>query len=255
MILAKSSIQSIDLDELERKLRNFVDPSCPNVSPPPANSQPAAKPKAEAPRVVAENTALPGHRGQVVAAPPPPPQARPAPVPGSQVSGSVKTTDLDDVERQLREVATSVLRKPAAPARKGHDSLAELAQVVRRDRQPGVAGRARHDAASSASAPSAPASSASASNGSVKPIGRQGPTGRSHQEIADAYQGRFRIRRPRKLGRSRRSLLAERAGPTRPQGKSNEPIVIPFPVPRIASSGASTWRLGPSWPERPRAWM
>ena len=119
MILAKSSIQSIDLDELERKLRNFVDPSCPNVSPPPANSQPAAKPKAEAPRVVAENTALPGHRGQVVAAPPPPPQARPAPVPGSQVSGSVKTTDLDDVERQLREVATSVLRKPAAPARKG----------------------------------------------------------------------------------------------------------------------------------------
>ncbi len=109
MILPKTPISDIDLDELERKLRAF-DPSCAKTSTRVASGYP----QNESDRSVCRRNASEQKSGRSDL------REAPAPAPVSAVrlrqklsKGSAHTNkmNIDDVERQLREVASSVRRK------------------------------------------------------------------------------------------------------------------------------------------------
>ena len=162
---AKSSIQSIDLDELERKLRNFVDPASPDVTS--GGDQAGARTaRVENFRVATASKPSSMSNGQGVSSP----GGLPRPM-----SATVKLADLDAVERQLREVAAGVLGKPAAASKKGDEALTRLAQIVGRDTRSEGAGLERAEKARASS---------------VTPIDRKGSPNSSSPEISDAYQGR-----------------------------------------------------------------
>jgi hypothetical protein len=161
---AKSSIQSIDLDDLERKLRNFVDPAPPNVS---AGDDPGARTaRLENFRVANANKRGPIASGEGAS----PSMARTR----LTSAAAAKITDLDAVEKELREVAASVLSKSTA-ASKSDETLKQLAQIVGRDMRADAAGRERADEVPTFS---------------VSAIDRKGSQKNAPSEIFEAYQGR-----------------------------------------------------------------
>src|ERR1700751_4445155 len=110
---AKSSIQSIDLDDLERKLRNFVDPASPDVAS--GGDQAGARTaRVENFRIASASKPNSMGAGQSVSSS----EGFPRPV-----WATGKLPDLDAVEKQLREVAAAVLDKPAAASKKGDEAL------------------------------------------------------------------------------------------------------------------------------------
>src|ERR1700759_704860 len=102
---AKSSIQSIDLDDLERRLRDFVDPASPDVAS--GGHEPrSTTARVDNIRVATETKPNSVRNGQGASSP--------GGSPRLVAAGAVNLTDLDAVERRLREVASAVLHKPAA---------------------------------------------------------------------------------------------------------------------------------------------
>ena len=210
---AKSSIQSIDLDDLERRLRDFVDPASPDVASGGHDRQ-ATTARVENIRIATETKPSSVRNGQGASSPGG--SARPVPA-------AVKLTDLDAVERRLREVASAVLRKPAEASKQGDEVLTKLARIVGRD--------TRSEGANREDAEKVRASS-------VTPIDRKGSPGTSSPKISDAYQGRAAraaMKRASGIGE-----FASRARPIRRAariGKGGEPN------PRKGrSSGASSTR-------------
>ncbi len=170
---AKSSFQSIDLDDLERKLRNFVEPVSPKTSSE-GNQAEATKPRVGPFRAANATKPSAVSGGQGIEA-------------GTRLrSGSGVTTpkhpDLDSVERQLREVAATVLHKPTpvlkpAPGSKAADEAPpNLAQIAGRDKRADKPGRERPEGAQIAS---------------VTPIDRKSSRGKPPAEISEVYQGRL----------------------------------------------------------------
>ncbi len=122
------------------------------------------------------------------------------------VPAAVKLTDLDAVERRLREVASAVLRKPAAASKQGDEVLTKLARIVGRN--------TRSEGANREDAEKVRASS-------VTPIDRKGSPGTSSPKISDAYQGRAAraaMKRASGIGESRKPREADSAGGTDRQG-------------------------------------
>jgi hypothetical protein len=193
---AKSSIQSIDLDELERKLRNFVEPASPDVTS--GGDQAGARTaRVENFRVTAASKPSSVSNGQGVSSP----GGFPRPV-----SATVKLADLDAVERQLREVAATVLGKPEAAPKKGDEALTRLAQIVGRDTRSEAAGLERAEKGRASS---------------VTPIDRKGSPNSSPPEISDAYQGRAArasMTRASEIGEPGKPHEAGRTGGTSRQG-------------------------------------
>jgi hypothetical protein len=193
---AKSSIQSIDLDELERKLRNFVEPASPDVTS--GGDQAGARTaRVENFRVTAASKPSSVSNGQGVSSP----GGFPRPV-----SATVKLADLDAVERQLREVAATVLGKPEAAPKKGAEALTRLAQIVGRDTRSEGAGLERAEKGRASS---------------VTPIDRKGSPNSSPPEISDAYQGRAArasMTRASEIGEPGKPHEAGRTGGTSRQG-------------------------------------
>jgi hypothetical protein len=193
---AKSSIQSIDLDDLERRLRDFVDPASPDVASGGHDRQ-ATTARVENIRIATETKPSSVRNGQGASSPGG--SARPVPA-------AVKLTDLDAVERRLREVASAVLRKPAAASKQGDEVLTKLARIVGRD--------TRSEGANREDAEKVRASS-------VTPIDRKGSPGTSSPKISDAYQGRAAraaMKRASGIGESRKPREADSAGGTDRQG-------------------------------------
>ncbi|MBV9569135.1 MAG: hypothetical protein JO172_13460 [Hyphomicrobiales bacterium] len=113
MILRKIPITDIDLDEFERKLREF-ESSSPTISAVGASEYPRAE---IAPRSGAKKSKNPKRSREK---PRDPPMAASSVHPRHKpMRGARKTADIDDVERQLREVASSVLRKSLSPSETG----------------------------------------------------------------------------------------------------------------------------------------
>ena len=119
MILRKIPVKDIDLDEFERQLREFEP--LPKASTLGASENPQA-----------ENAATIGAKGPKSGrGRPRDPSATASSLHSRQRSTkrSAKNTNLDDVERQLREVAFSVLRKSLPPSETGDSSVARDEQA------------------------------------------------------------------------------------------------------------------------------
>ncbi|MBV8963497.1 MAG: hypothetical protein JOY97_10445, partial [Hyphomicrobiales bacterium] len=92
---------------------------------------------------------------------------------------ATRVADLDAVERQLREVAASVLSKPTTAGGKDHEALARVSRIAGRNTRSGVPSREHADGA--------PGSL-------VTLIKRKSPPVHSLSQISDAYQGRLQAK-------------------------------------------------------------
>lgn len=192
---AKSSVQSIDLDELERKLRNFVDPSSQNPISKGGDSGTRAQ--------QGENLRLAAAKKSPASIMP---QASPRPRSPAKAA-AIKVADLDVVERQLRDVAASVLSKPA-PEKRGAEAPAPSSKNFGREKSPGASSRENSDASSGGSL--------------VSLIKRKSSPERPSSPPFDPYQGRLhakasQLQPPERGSASKRSGAAPAPKPTKPR--------------------------------------
>jgi hypothetical protein len=124
MMLPKTPIRDIDLDELERQLRE-----CEPLYPKNSTLGASEYPQSENARTICRKNPKNTKSGREN------PRDRPAPASSvhprqKSMRGSATKANVDDIERQLREVASSALRKSPPPRSKGN-------LLVARNKQPG----------------------------------------------------------------------------------------------------------------------
>ena len=116
--MRKTPIRDVDLDELERQLRAF-EPLCTKTSTLGAGKYPPT----EYARTVGGKNSRNAKSGRENPRDPPAPASSVHPrqrsTKGSAEKINIDKTKIDDVERQLREVASSALRKATPPPKKG----------------------------------------------------------------------------------------------------------------------------------------